>query len=329
MGPIGAPTIKDVAREAGVSLGTVSKVINGKPVGEDYRLRVEQAVEKLGYQVNTYARSLKTRKTNCVALLMPSLRHPFYAILTDEITACLMRRGYRSLLMITNFDPEAEQKCFDLVRQNKADGVIALTYAADLEVDPTIPIVTIDRHLGPNTPCISSDNYSGGQLAAEKLLSLGCKKLLFLRVGPDVPGEPDKRGTGFESVCRSRGADYQMRSFRDEEAPAAFCDFLDRHMADGKLAFDGIFCNTDGLAVQVLDHLRSRGVCAPGDVQVIGYDGMRNYASRQPCCSTIVQPMAAMAESAVEVLLSPEDATKPTNVCLPITYLPGGTTLDE
>ncbi len=329
MSSTGAPTIKDVAREAGVSLGTVSKVINGKPVGEDYRRRVEEAIERLGYQVNTYARSLKTNKTNCVALLMPSLQHPFYAILTDEITACLMRRGYRSLLMITNFDPKAEQKCFDLVQQNKADGVIALTYAADLEVDASIPIVTIDRHLGPSVPCISSDNYAGGQLAAEKLLSLGCRKLLFVRVGPDVHGEPDKRGAGFESLCRDSGTEYAMLSLRDEEAPEAFCRYLDAHIQNSKLEFDGIFCNTDGLAVQVLDHLRARGIHAPEDVQVIGYDGMVHYASRRPFCSTIVQPIADMAESAVDILLNPpEDAPRPTNLCLPIRYLPGGTTKD-
>ena len=103
-----APTMKDVAREAGVSLGTVSKVINGIPVGEQYRRKVEAATKKLGYQVNNYARGLKTNKTNCVALVMPSLRHPFFAALTDELTSCLMRIGYRSLLMTTNYDSTAE-----------------------------------------------------------------------------------------------------------------------------------------------------------------------------------------------------------------------------
>ena len=107
-----APTMKDVAREAGVSLGTVSKVINGIPVGEQYRRKVEAATKKLGYQVNNYARGLKTNKTNCVALVMPSLRHPFFAMLTDELTNCLMRIGYRSLLMTTNYDSVAEKHCF-------------------------------------------------------------------------------------------------------------------------------------------------------------------------------------------------------------------------
>ena len=88
-----APTMKDVAREAGVALGTVSKVMNDLPVGEQYRKKVEAAAKKLGYQVNNYARGLKTNKTYCVALVMPSLRHPFFAALTDELTSCLLRNG--------------------------------------------------------------------------------------------------------------------------------------------------------------------------------------------------------------------------------------------
>ena len=82
-----APTMKDVAREAKVSLGTVSKVINGISVGEEYRARVEAAAKKLGYTVNHYARGLKTNRTHSVALVLPSLRHPFFAALADEVTA--------------------------------------------------------------------------------------------------------------------------------------------------------------------------------------------------------------------------------------------------
>jgi DNA-binding LacI/PurR family transcriptional regulator len=119
--------MKDVAREAGVALGTVSRVFNGFPVGDEYRERVEAAAEKLNYRVNNYARGLKTNKTFCVGLLMPSMRHPFFAALIDELTASLMRHGYLTHVMITNFDPDAEQKSFTLVEQNKVDGIIALT----------------------------------------------------------------------------------------------------------------------------------------------------------------------------------------------------------
>ena len=325
----GQPTMKDVAREAGVSLGTVSRVVNGLPVGESYRLRVEAAIRSLDYRVNSYARGLKTNRTYCVALVMPSLRHPFYALLTDELTACLMRRGYRPLLMITNFDPEAERKSFALVQQNKVDGIIALTYSPDLEVDDDMPVVTIDRHFGDRVPCVSADNFRGGQMAVEKLLALGCRRLLFLRIGPHILGEADRRAPGFAEACQRLQVEHAMLSVSDEDTVAPIFQYLEEHVEDGRLAFDGIFCNTDGLAIQVCAFLEGLGVAVPDAVQVIGFDGILNYASGRYFCSTIVQPVDRMAQAAVELLLDPAPADSPVTLRLPVRYAPGGTTRES
>ena len=319
-----APTMKDVAREAGVSLGTVSKVINGIPVGEQYRRKVEAATKKLGYQVNNYARGLKTNKTNCVALVMPSLRHPFFAMLTDELTNCLMRIGYRSLLMTTNYDSTAEKHCFQLAQQNKIDGIIALSYSPNLEVDDSVPVVTIDRHFSVGIPCVSSDNYRGGELAAQKLIALGCRNLLFFRIGPNIYGEADKRGPGFENACRMEKVLHQSLYLSDADTEAPFFRFLEEHIQDGKLEFDGIFCNTDGLAVRVCEFLRSKEIRIPEDVQIIGYDGIVDFATGRYICSTIVQPVAEIAETAVRFLLNGDNA--PANISLPVHFAPGGTT---
>ena len=322
------PTMKDVAREAGVALGTVSRVFNGFPVGEEYRQRVEAAAEKLGYQINNYARALKTNKTYCVGLLMPSLRHPFFAVLTDELTACLMRRGYLTHVMITNFDPEAEQKSFKLVEQNKVDGVIALTYRPSLEVDPDIPVVSIDRRINSRIPCVSSDNYRGGQLAAEKLIELGCRRLLFLRIGSAILSEVDRRGPGFEDVCRRTGTDFECLIVDDAETEAPIYRALTEHIRDGRFDFDGIFCNSDGLARRVCVWLTGKGIRIPEDVQIIGYDGITDFATGCHVCSTIVQPIAQMAEKAVDLLLSVEQPQTGTSYRLPVQYMPGGTTKD-
>ena len=321
-----APTMKDVAREAGVSLGTVSKVVNGIPVGEQYRRKVEAATKKLGYQVNNYARGLKTNKTNCVALVMPSLRHPFFAMLTDELTNCLMRIGYRSLLMTTNYDSTAEKHCFTLAQQNKIDGIIALSYSPNLEVDDSVPVVTIDRHFSVGIPCVSSDNYRGGELAAQKLIALGCRNLLFFRIGPNIYGEADKRGPGFENACRMAKVPYQSLYLSDADTEAPFFRFLEEHIQDGKLEFDGIFCNTDGLAVRVCEFLRSKEIRIPEDVQIIGYDGIVDFATGRYICSTIVQPVLEMARTAVKSLLSGDSALSPANISLPVHFAPGGTT---
>ena len=328
MKPDQTPTMKDVAQECGLSLATVSKVINGLPVGKASRQKVEAAIEKLGYQVNSYARALKSSKTYSVALVMPSLKHPFFAHLTDELTKNLMKRGYNSLLMITNYDPEAEQKSFAMVRTNKMDGVIALTYSPDLEVGESIPVVTIDRHLEPNIPCVSSDNFRGGEMAAEKLIELGCKKLLFMRITSPIQGEPNKRLAGFENICKMRNIEYETFLLNDNEPEDPIYSFLDDHIKDGQFDFDGIFCNADMLARRVILHLKSRGIAVPDQVQIIGYDGIIDRFTDQYVCSTIEQPIAQMAETAVNILLDFKNASEGMNICLPVRYVSAGTTKD-
>ena len=320
------PTMKDVAREAGVSLGTVSKVMNGITVGESYRKRVTDAAEKLGYQINSYARGLKTNKTYSVAVILPDLEHPFFAKLADELTRALMKRDYRTILMLTSYDPEAEQECITMVRQNKADGIIALTYNPDLEIDPSIPFVTIDRHCNAEVPCVSSDNFGGGRMAAEKLLSLGCKKLLFMRIGSSVSSEVDKRAAGFESICRMRNAEFESVILDDSETEQPFYRFIDEHIAQGKFEFDGIFCNTDKLACLIWNKLIQSGVRVPDDVQIIGYDGTLCHITGKPLCSSIVQPIDRMAEAAVSILLKKNRSNLPVLMALPVHYTEGGTT---
>ena len=319
--------MKDVARVAGVSLGTVSKVINNIPVGDAYQKSVEAAIEKLGYHVNNYARGLKTNRTYCVALLMPSLMHPFFAVLADAMTECLMRHQYRALLMITNYDPEAETKCFLLGQQNKVDGVIALTYHPNLaEIDDSTPIVTIDRHLPGRIPCVSSDNFYGGELAAEKLIEFGCRKMLFLGTGSEILGEADKREAGFENICRKADVEYQRISLHQGDSPDPLFSYLEEYIRNGKLDFDGIFCKADWLAVRVRSFLESKGIRVPENVQIIGYDGVPDYNTGALPCSTIVQPISLMAETAVDLILNAKENPAPVSISLPVKFAYGGTT---
>lgn len=322
-----APTMKDVAREAGVALGTVSKVINGIPVGESYRLRVEEAAAKLGYQVNQYARGLKTNKTGCVALIMPSVTHPYFAMLIQEITKALAQRGCRTMLLITDFDPQAEQACIQMMRQNKVDGAIGLTYNPNLVLDENLPFVAIDRYFSATVPCVASDNFGGGRLAAQKLVQLGCKKLAFIRTASSVPGETDKRRHGFESYCLSQKVDYEILELIDtREDDPRFEEFLHSHMENGTLTIDGIFCGTDRMAMCIWKLLAKMGVCVPGDVQIIGFDGLRRLSDENYYCSTIVQPVEQIAQTCVNILLSEDRSAMPAMICLPVSYGAGETT---
>lgn len=323
-----APTMKDVAREAGVALGTVSKVVNGLPVGEIYKQRVEEAIQKLGYQVNSYAQGLKANRTYTVAFLIPDTLNPFWAKLTNCINVSLQKRKYRMLLCTTNLNPEMEQEYVTMAEKNKVDGIIGLTYNPNLIIDEEIPFVSIDRFMGPHIPCIACDNFAGGQLAAEKLADLGCKNVAFLRIGSSLVNEPNKRKAGFENGCLARKLNYTMKILEDNDSLEEFYPFFMEHMTDGKLEFDGLFCVTDQVAHCVINMLRCLHIRVPEDVQVIGFDGTQYFGDAEYLCSTIVQPVPDLAEMCVELLLQETLQQKPPLVCLPVTYAYGGTTLD-
>lgn len=320
-------TMSDVAREAGVALGTVSKVVNGQSVGESYRLKVEAAVKKLGYQVNNSARSLRMDRTFTIALIIPNTVTPYFALLVHHINVALEKRNYKMMLCFTDYDRNREQEFIQMVRQNRADGIIALTYNPHLEIPEDIPFVTIDRFFSVSVPCVAADNFAGGRLAARKLYECGCKRAAFLRIGSTLTNEPSKRKDGFISGCMELGMPYECMLLEDGAPLSTFERFLAQNMTGGKLLFDGLFCGTDMLAYQIIGMLHGLGLRVPEDVQVIGFDGIRMFGELDYVCSTIVQPVQDIAETCVSMVLSQDFNGLPPLLCLPVTYADGGTTL--
>ena len=322
-----APTMKDVAREAGVALGTVSKVFNDLPVGESYRRKVEAAAERLGYRVNSYARGLRANRTHTVALILPTLDHPYFARLANHVNAALTQRDYRLMISVTYSDILAEARCLEMLRQNMVDGVIGLTYSSSLNVGDNLPYVSLDRFISPNIPCVASDNFAGGRMAAEKLMALGCKRLLYLRTGSSVPGETDKRGAGFAAQCQAAGASFDMKLFNHGDECGPVFEYIDARVREDGFGYDGIFCCADYLACSVRCKLEALGRRVPEDVQIIGFDGTPRFdSSGENLCSAIVQPIQQIAETAVRLLLDRRPEEPAGLVCLPVTYAPGGTT---
>jgi len=323
------PTMKDVAREAGVAIGTVSRVINGCSVRDDYRQKVEEAIAKLDYHVNTYAQGLKAVKTYTAAVLIPNTYNPYFGKLVYHLHQSLADRNYHMLLCCTDYHASHEQEYITMARQNKVDGIIGLTYSPDLIIDDSTPFISIDRSIGSHIPCVASDNFSGGQMAAEKLADLGCRKVAFLRIGSSLNNEPNKRKAGFENGCLSRNLEYEEKILNDGESLEEFRTFLTDHFHDGHLEFDGLFCVTDEIASHVIQMLSSLGLRVPQDVQVIGFDGIRSFGNGSHICSTIVQPVHDIAETCVNLLLQEQVTSKPPLICLPVSYAPGGTTKEK
>ena len=324
-------TIKDVASDAGVAVGTVSKVLNGHYVSPENKRKVEESIERLGYQMNYYARGLKTSYTYTVAVIIPDILNPFFARLVCAAEQELYKSGYRMFLCQSQSDPEKDSYYLRLARQNKVDGIMGITFnETELSLAGDIPVVMIDRHLQHKVCCVSSDNFGGGELAAKRLIDGGCKKLLFIRSGSHLSSETLKRGEGFASMCREKKIDYEMLDSGDDTG--AFDDgtirnYLKERIIDGKASFDGIYTSTDNLALIVLDLLSHLHIRVPEDVQLIGHDGLRQMNRGPYLVSSIAQPIEEMARAAVNNLLKlirKEPAREMT--MLPVEFVEGGTT---
>ena len=321
-----APTMVDVAREAGVALGTVSRVINGQKVGAEFRDKVEDAVRRLGYRYNSSGRALRTDSTNIIAVIVPNTTNPYFALLIHHLNLELEKRSKQMMLCFTEYSHSREQEYIRMAQQDRVDGIIALTYNPDLVIPEDIPFVTIDRFFSVSVPCIASDNFTGGRIAAQKLASLGCKRLAFMRIGSFLTNEPSKRKDGFISACVELGLPFEVMALEDGQPFSCFEQFLRGHITNGKLDFDGLFIGTDYLAWQIIGILKSMNIRVPEDVQVIGFDGIRLFNDMEYVVSTIVQPVHEIAEACVNTVLSKNFSAMPSLICLPVHYAFGGTT---
>lgn len=327
-----APTMKDVAREAGVALGTVSKVINGIPVGEEYKLRVDAAIEKLHYELNTYARGLKVQRSNTVTLIIPDAMNPFYAALAHYIEKCLYERGHFMVLCCSDGILEKEIRYMNMASQNQSDGVIALTYNdIGAYVPRSLPLISFDRiYSNDFTPRVASDNFAGGVLAVEKLLEFGCKRPAFITFNSPYPGEADNRQAGYFHACQLHGTK-PLALIRESGEPfekTVTSFFLENRKENGTLAFDGLFVNTDLNAYMAGNILKKMGYRIPEDIQLIGFDGVHKFGmeDQELFVSSICQPIPELARTCVDMVLSRDKRLLPSLTLLPVRYQYGKTT---
>lgn len=334
-------TIKDVARDAGVSVGTVSNVINGAKVGDEKRALVENSIKKLDYRVSGWARGLKTQRTDCVLIILPSLENPFFTMLLSALEKKLYACKKQIFLCISDGDKEKEAKFIELAVENKIDGIIGITYS-NIEEYLTEPIVfvSLDRHLQAffPIPVVASDNRLGGRTAAEVLHRGGCHKLLCLLTISSRNTEVRKRKTGFEEYCQENDIFYNSIEISENQIKSIYSSFESRKLIhDILLAYmnsdfgdgciDGIFASTDHLGIVICEELRKMGKRVPEDVQVIGFDGLKLINQGDVLISSIEQPVELLAETAVDSLLkllNHEEVPDVTN--LPIRFVDGGTT---
>lgn len=318
-------TMKEVAKHAGVGVGTVSRVLNNGSVKASTREKVEASIKKLNYQPDIYARGLKTNKTNTVALILPSVWHPFFSEFAFHIENYLEEKSYKMYLCNSSGNSEKEKEYIQMVMQNKVDGIIGITYSdIDEYVSSKLPFVSIDRYFIEDVVYVTADNSEGGRMAADELIKRGCSHLAYIGGYQETPNETKNRRKYFEIECNQQQVTYQVLDMLEPlvDSWERIEFFLRKNES-----IDGIFTINDTLAMDVCKLLEKMGKRVPEDVQVIGFDGQRISDGEEYLVSTIVQPIEKMAYTAVDLLISSiEGKHVEKKTVLPVKFGEGKTT---
>jgi len=305
------PSIKEVARLAGVSITTVSRVINNKePVKKETAEKVWEAVHLLNYQPNLLARSLRNQQSKLLGLLVPDIENPIFARLAKHLEEAASKKGYSLIFCNTNDDPEKERNYLEILVQRQVEGIVFSRVSDERLFFKTpqlsrIPYIVLDRTLEiEEAPTIKLDNYAAGVLAASHLLNLGHKKFACL-AGPLKIKICRERFYGFLDTLEKSGIGLREEfieegDFKIEEGKKAMNRILNSSPLEQPTA---VFSMNDLMAIGAIQAIKGRGLSVPGDVSVIGLDNIPLCDVVSPPLTTIAQPFDEMAKEGISLLL--------------------------
>jgi len=321
-----SPSIYEVASSAGVSVATVSRVLNGKgPVSDEARGRVLHAIETLGYVPHGGARSLSTRRTMNIGVLLPDVHGAFFSEIVRGIDLAARAAGYHILVSGSHSDL-AETTAVLQALHGRIDGLILLTAGIGAEwlrssLPARLPVVLL-HNVGEDgdRDSIRIDNRLGARMAAEHLLGLGHRRIAFI-CGPPGNADAEERRHGFGEVLAAHGAAAKAAL----ELPGDFGEEsgfrAGERLADLPQPPTAIFAANDAMAIGCLAALRGRGLRVPEDVSLVGFDDIPIARYLTPALTTVQVPIAEIGGRAldrlVETLQSGRETVKRHDVVTP------------
>ncbi|MDU7336585.1 MAG: LacI family DNA-binding transcriptional regulator [Clostridium sp.] len=324
--------IKDVAERAGVSVTTVSRVLNKRGyISEEMYRRVNCAIEELNYYPNQVARNLFMQRTFIIGLLIPDVSHPFFARLTKCIECELNKQDYKMILCNTIGNPLKEKEYLAMLRQNKVDGIIVYSFAQDTSdyQKLTLPIVSIDRKLGERIPYVTSNHRLGGELAAKKFIENGCKNVLHVVGMSRGKSALMERHVAFRETLKKSGIRCSSLKIKGNEFLSRVeYDQIVKAVITASKKIDGVFA-VDSVAVRVLQEALFHGISVPEKLKIIGYDGSEPSELTYPRLTTVCQDFHAISKSIVNSLVYQIDHKEGgvTEFVHNVTLIEGATTL--
>src|SRR5690606_29222550 len=301
--------IQQVAKQAGVSVATVSRVLNGKDkVSSKTKQKVEEAIQYLNYEPSMLGRNLRNSESRIVLILIPSISNPFYFEVIKGIENMALSQNYSILLCETDSKPEKEEIYFDLVRKKMADGIISM--------DPAVNVETL-KELAENYAIIQCSEYGGGigipyvtidseeasYHAVKHLIQIGHRKIALMNSDEKFLYARERR-MGYERALQERGipldGEYifytqELGFEQGQQTMKKILQLQDRPTA--------VFAVSDLLAIGALKEINAAGLHVPGDMAVVGFDKIDFSNMTNPALTTVAQPMYKMGTVAARMLI--------------------------
>ena len=306
MQPSPRVTIRDVAERAGVSVATVSKVINQRyGVAASTYARVRSVIQELGYEASLVAQSLRNHQTNVIGILVADLE-PFSAELLKGAGDAIRGSGFE--LVVYSAGGRVgdhvgwERRYLSRLSGTLVDGAVLVTPTV-VDVQYGAPVVAVDPHTGPSgLPTVDSDNLTGAQLAVRHLLDLGHRRIGLISGRPDLQSA-QLRERGFRQALADAGIDVAPELVEIGEYDPAVSARAARTLLSRPDRPTAIFAANDISAIATIGVARELGLDVPGELSVVGFDNLPESALATPPLTTVSQPIRAMGHRAIEMLI--------------------------
>jgi LacI family transcriptional regulator len=301
-------TLEQVARHAGVSPSTVSRILNGTAVvSDDKKQAVQDAIRTLGFVPNPVARGLAGGRSLSIGVVTQAIDSPFYGAALRGIEDTLGAAGYSPLFVSGHWNPDEEARCIDVLRARRVDGLIVLTGrlsdAALRALARQLPVVVTGRSLkAPGLVSLDFDNVLGARLATAHLLAQGHRRVVFIGGDPRHP-DAQQREAGFRAAFADAGVAVDPALMTVGDYQEAGGRFAVERLLDAGQHFTAVFAANDQMAFGAALALHRRGLRVPQDVSLVGFDDLASASYSIPPLTTVHQPVLDLGRTAAAAML--------------------------
>lgn len=306
------PTIRDIVKMTGLSIGTVSNYLNGKAVKSNNKVKIEEAIAKLGYIVNEHARGLARGETKIIGIIIPSFSNTFYGDLASEINKKLELEDYSVILNEHNFDVEKEKKVINSMLVRRVDGIIVVPASRDSNYYKTLDsnkVIFIDKYV-EGLDCfdfVVLDNRKAGELACHEFVKHGHKQVAIIYNNwNSFTGR--ERYEGFVDFANKNNIKVDAYTY-DERVESAYQQVQE---IMNKNKYTGVFASNYVSTLSTIFYMNEKDIKVPNDVSVIGFDDIMLTRLFKPRLTILDQPLHLIAEATVNSLLNRMSTPKET-----------------